>query len=297
MLWLRRILFLTGLAIGLGLLYYSRETLGTLDWSNPVFLLTLAGSVALWIALNILAGLAWHRLLGPFAPDLRTTVCLLLSTQIGKYLPGNIGQFLGRAVLGARYGVAVSALSTSMIIEVVLVLASAGSVMAIALALAPETARIVTDHLPETLPMPVLALAAAVLIGMTALILTKSARSPKGITQLFSIRNTTSAFVFYLGVFLINGAAFWLIALYIGADAGFLPILAIITTAFMAGFVTPGAPGGLGIREIVITAGLSQYLPPEAAASTAVLFRLVTVLGDVSAFGLGWLLLPPPRPE
>ena len=57
--------------------------------------------------------------------------------------------------------------------------------------------------------------------------------------------------------------------------------------AWMAGFVTPGAPAGLGVREAVLLALLERLLTPQQALLVVVLWRVVTTLGDVVFFGIG----------
>ncbi|MEA3274753.1 MAG: hypothetical protein U9Q81_05555, partial [Pseudomonadota bacterium] len=49
----------------------------------------------------------------------------------------------------------------------------------------------------------------------------------------------------------------------------------------LAGFVTPGAPAGLGIREAVIVLLLEQLGLGDEALQIALVFRLATVGGDL----------------
>ena len=45
--------------------------------------------------------------------------------------------------------------------------------------------------------------------------------------------------------------------------------------------MTPGAPAGIGVREAVIVVLLSPLVGGSVAALSALLYRLVTVSGDV----------------
>jgi uncharacterized membrane protein YbhN (UPF0104 family) len=67
--------------------------------------------------------------------------------------------------------------------------------------------------------------------------------------------------------------------------------VAVFAAAWIAGLATPGAPGGIGVRETVITLGLAPVLGGGVALSVALLHRGASVIGDVISFGLG-LLLP-----
>ena len=70
--------------------------------------------------------------------------------------------------------------------------------------------------------------------------------------------------------------------------------VAVLTGAFalawVAGFVTPGAPAGVGIREAVISLGLAPLLGTGGAVAVAGLLRLVSVFGDLATFGVGLVL-------
>ena len=57
-------------------------------------------------------------------------------------------------------------------------------------------------------------------------------------------------------------------------------------TAWLAGFVVPGAPGGLGVREAILVAFLSAHLPTADVLAFALASRLVTTLGEI-VFALG----------
>ena len=57
-------------------------------------------------------------------------------------------------------------------------------------------------------------------------------------------------------------------------------IIAANAVAWVAGFVTPGAPGGIGVREFVLVMLLKPYGLAEVAVTVAAQMRLVTVAGD-----------------
>jgi uncharacterized membrane protein YbhN (UPF0104 family) len=67
--------------------------------------------------------------------------------------------------------------------------------------------------------------------------------------------------------------------------------VAVFSAAWIAGLATPGAPGGLGVRESVITVGLAPFMGGAAALSAALLHRGASVIGDVICLGIG-LMLP-----
>jgi hypothetical protein len=60
--------------------------------------------------------------------------------------------------------------------------------------------------------------------------------------------------------------------------------------AWLAGFVTPGAPGGLGIREAAMVLFAGGSASAEVLFVAAALFRLVSFGGDLVCFAVASLL-------
>ena len=54
--------------------------------------------------------------------------------------------------------------------------------------------------------------------------------------------------------------------------------------AWAIGFVVPGAPGGLGVREAMLLTFLSGAVEDKSVLIAAILFRVATTLGDALFF-------------
>jgi glycosyltransferase 2 family protein len=96
-----------------------------------------------------------------------------------------------------------------------------------------------------------------------------------------------SAQMSYLFFILISAALFLaLVTLEMGSEsiARWQLITGSYAFAWGIGFVIPGAPAGLGVREAVLTGILSGVLPENSILVSAVLFRLVSTLGDILFF-------------
>lgn len=57
-------------------------------------------------------------------------------------------------------------------------------------------------------------------------------------------------------------------------------MIAAYSLAWVFGFVVPGAPGGIGVRELVLTLLLAPVIGKDTVAVLGVLHRLLTVAGD-----------------
>ena len=63
----------------------------------------------------------------------------------------------------------------------------------------------------------------------------------------------------------------------------------LISTSVFIGFVTLISPGDLGVREAVLLAGLTPAYGAGTALGIAILYRLVTSLGDGIGFIVGFI--------
>ena len=71
-------------------------------------------------------------------------------------------------------------------------------------------------------------------------------------------------------------------------------LVAGFALAGIVGFVTPGAPAGLGVREGVMLLLLGTQYPAAEAGAIVVGLRLATTLGDILLFPIGLLLARDP---
>jgi uncharacterized membrane protein YbhN (UPF0104 family) len=131
------------------------------------------------------------------------------------------------------------------------------------------------------------ALAALGCLAAVVLLLRKVKHMPR-----VRLSGVFKAVLLYSLSFLLLGLSLRLVAGSLSQEP--LPLslsVAVFAAAWIAGLVTPGAPGGLGVRESAITLGLAPILGGSTGLAVALLHRGVSVLGDVISFGVG-LLLP-----
>ncbi len=66
---------------------------------------------------------------------------------------------------------------------------------------------------------------------------------------------------------------------------------AAVAAAITGGFLAVFAPGGLGVREALLFEALKDQLGPQAVA-VAVLMRVVSMIGELSAAAVLWRFGP-----
>lgn len=223
---------------------------------------------------NLMLALAWWNLLGQFGArtSRRWAVRVYGISQIAKYVPGNIFHLAGRQAMGMTAGVAARALAQSALWELGL-LALAGALFGF----------LAAPLLWSTLPVLVSAGAFGAMTVGTVIVL-RRLLSPA----------VSTALIWQI-IFLIVSGALFIGILTIVAPAAiavsiFPALCGAYVIAWLVGLVTPGAPAGVGVRELVLLYLLTGIIGEADLLLTVILGRVVTVLGDAGFFALTLLI-------
>lgn len=176
-----------------------------------------------------------------------------------KYLPGSVFQYVSRQIEGAKSGIEHKLLAKSALIEVGLHVVSSMSVAAVCLLFGRQ---------------PLGALAAAGVVVAASL----AARR---------------ALLTALALQIVAFGAFALAAMLIGATvlpagASLTHFAALFLLAWLAGFVVPVAPGGIGVREAALLALAGPGLPAAGLMAATLALRASSIAGDLG-YGLATL--------
>jgi glycosyltransferase 2 family protein len=98
---------------------------------------------------------------------------------------------------------------------------------------------------------------------------------------------------------LATGLGVWLLVSRLAAtdELSFGWLLGAYATAWLAGFLVPFAPGGLGFREGALAAFLAEPLGTSAAVTVALAVRLASTVGELIAVGAVELVWRRRRPR
>lgn len=246
----------------------------------------LAVACALYFASLLTTSAAWLNGIRTFGSAMAAGPAfgVALTAQIGKYVPGNVAHHVGRAALGADRGLPLRVTAQSSVMEIGAAVLASGLIAAAALPSVPAFA------LPH----------GRTVIGAIALVLLAGAG---GAVFLFW-RSAASGARFLTGgakmlgcyglSFLFAGASYYAVARGLGQTPAPGLCVAAYAIAWVVGFVTPGAPAGLGVRETILVVALTPSVGP-AAISIAIAHRLATAVTDAVAAGLGALILSMPE--
>lgn len=307
---LKRVAKWVGIALVLGALaYFLQHALRTLQGQDLTALAHGPGvwGVALLIALYAASiattAAAWRLQLAAVRQPVTYywAITVLAVTQFGKYLPGNVGHHIGRAGLAIDAGVRPSAAVLTIGYELLLALVSAAHLCAMGVLLWPPGALAAQPWMAYRWTLLGLvsigAVAGLVLAPRMVAMLTAlrgGAREGAGAFSL-DLRAICGSYAMYVAGQIAIGAGLWGLAIAVSPAGTAVPSILFFTGAFatswIAGLVVPGAPAGLGVREVVLTAWLGEALPPEIAVLLVVALRVATTVGDAINFGWGsWAL-------
>lgn len=267
------------------------------DWSiRP---LELAASVLVLILAMAWGVFVWHRVIARFeAPGLalRTLLWIWFLSNLARYVPGKIWQFVGAVQLGRRAGVAPSVILTSLVIHTGLTLVSAALVSLLALpAVLDEFGGAGAAFLLVAALSGLLIVHPAVLNFGLRIVPDRLAAD--GLSWSGSWGDGILLLALSTIAWLIYGSAFVLFAdSLVSIPLAMAPaLIAANALAFLIGYMVFVTPGGLGAREAALALMLGPLGSLGVAAVVAVAFRLWLILAELLGAALV-ALLPGARP-
>lgn len=199
-------------------------------------------------------------------------------SQIGKYLPGNFGHFLGRGLM-AKEHMPTKDIFTSFAIE---------SITVATATLCMGMLYFMYFDIGELIDLGAATLILAILAPVSIYIYLK-------LRQRFSLINiaiTTLAKMFFLYILIsiMAGIGVYLIAsLYSNIpELSFIQYTSGFSLSFLVGFLMPGVPGGIGVREFVFVALFSSFIGPQTAIEIILIVRFVAILTDSLLFAISY---------
>lgn len=292
-------------ALTFGSLFYVTTILVS-QWNDiqrlvdfPSLLYFVAAVIPFYMVTALSGALAWtfaFRSTGD-SLSLVTGLRVHLLSQIGKYFPGNVGHFIGRLGMLKLEGFSVSKGAVSIVLEILWIIGAAAALSVYALFTGALSVVEKAYNVADWLPLLVLLLALIMpnLMILVFNVMPERWRSALGFTG--KIRRppeqvVLGCYALYFLNFAINGLILvvglqWLFGLQV---SDMLLVISLHAVVWLLGFILPGAPGGLGVREALFVLLFGSIFDAGVVAMLAVVMRVISVLGDVLAFGLGILL-------
>ncbi len=224
------------------------------------------------IALTILSSFsllflvkAWHSILAHLMIQISFFKALEIYgiAQLAKYVPGNFAHLAGRQTEGLAQNINGLALAKSIGYELALLVVSSSVFTTLTLSF------FYSVNLYLTL---------IIFISTWALF-------QKTLNHFFS-KKMASAFVYQTFFFFLSSMIFVLLLICVNTKKpiGLFEIqmgLGAFSVAWLIGFITPGAPAGLGIREITLLFFLKNFVGEGDLLLVLILSRIQTIGGDI----------------
>jgi len=240
-----------------------------------------------WIALSLLVILlsfassveAWRRILSAWAQHLPFPAAarVWLVANLGRYVPGKVWSVAGLVVLAQRGGVAAWASA-----------ASAVAIQAVAIGTAVAVVAAATPG--ATSPVRLAAAALVAVATIAALAWRRAASAVAGLVgvpqiQPLSLVAVAESSAFGVLSWVAHGTAFWLLARGLGLP-GALPLSTAVgafTLGYVLGLLALFAPGGVGVREVVLISLLTPTMGAGGAVAWSLASRVELTLVEAGA--------------
>ena len=223
---------------------------------------------------------AWRRLLAGWGQHIgfRPAARAWCLANLGRYIPGKVWSVTGLVVLAQRDGVRGSAAAASAVAFQALVLGTGVAVVAGATPQATSTLRLLIGFF-------VAAISLAVLVwGPTARWLGRimSATSPLSPLPLSSVG--AGAVMMLLG-WVTYGLSFWLFirGLLPDPQLSIATASGVFTLSYILGTLALFAPGGIGVRELLLISLLTPHVGSGGAVAASVGSRVLLTIAEISA--------------
>lgn len=254
----------------------------------PAVIITLV--MTLIVLLNYLP---WKRLVELFsAKQLPHDACMHVYTRSNllKYVPGNVFQYVGRNALALSHGLAHVTVATATVLDVLMTVIAAGLISLIFLG---DMIMFWLVHHPFGVILAlgtvffVLVIVLGILYVFRARVLQFLAPY-RHVFQRSSFRVFGFGVVYYIAVLIISSLCYLGVLVFmLDVSLTFSQALTLgsaYTLAWLIGFLVPGAPAGIGIKEAVMMAVTQEMFSLELITVSMIILRVLSIIADLMAY-------------
>ncbi len=240
--------------------------------------------------------LAWGRWISFFSSSKvnnADVITIYGKSSIGKYLPGNVMHYVERNLFATEYGLSQKKIAISSIMEI------GGQVISaiiISLILLPKSfvVKIIEILNGNYRNVIILIILIGLLICFIAFIFLIKKVNVKEVLSGYKVTDFIMTFMLaVIGVsvaLMLNAIGMALVWMSMKDSMPDLDGLRVVVSSYSAawvcGFVIPGAPGGIGVREAILTLLLEGMIDGPILVFLIIAHRIVTIIGDFSVFAM-----------
>lgn len=248
----------------------------------------------------ILCGTVWCLLIKIISNkrlDTRKGVGIYTKSNVMKYIPGNVFQYVGRNEFAITSNIPYGNVISATIIDILFTLIASAIVSLILLG------KSFFEYLQPYILTVVLIIATVIVVAVIAFLLLYSKfkdkikttiSNYKFIVEKANILKFLGCFFAYVVFQLISILSFFIILTNIFAVDVNTANIGLICGAYMfswiIGYITPGAPGGIGVREAVMILICNSIVADDIVVLSLICMRITSTAADVLAWLLGFII-------
>jgi uncharacterized membrane protein YbhN (UPF0104 family) len=247
-----------------------------------VNLMILFALSSLYALLIFLLGLSWKKILEILMNKVlsETLIYVYVKSFIAKYIPGNVFHYFVRHSEALKYGISNKVLVKSNILEAFLI------VLASLLVSIPSVMSS-SDNRSEILEQYFEYWVVLFLLYIIIFIFYFFYKS-----EIFNLRKYLYVVLQYMIFFVVAGVICWILIEDIyGINVSVIFCIGLYALSWLFGFIVPGAPGGMGVRESVFVILSIGILSQAQALLVALVLRLVNTFGEFISYVFSIYLL------
>lgn len=269
-----------------------------LNWKNYCWLVILS-FISLIHYIPVI--LAWQRLLVATSGvkiSFGKAYYVYSRANIAKYIPGNVMQFAGRNILGSYLGIKQGDIAYATVLEIVVSLVSAFVVAAaLSSSYILDSFKILVENKAYKFTAALVLILIVSIIIVLIVISLKKPKFKEYILKIFTRKSFHS---------IMNGTLFYIVSSLIWSVMNVLIFTSALTVkltvsqaatvsglsliSWIVGFIVPGSPGGIGIREAIMVLLMEPIIGGGRVAVGAVLLRIINVISDLLLYFLGLIV-------
>lgn len=218
-----------------------------------------------------------------------------------KYIPGNIFQYVGRNEAAVRYALRHRDVALSTALDVI---ANIFGVFFVAVICYAAGFNVVFHTLEKYLSWKIILIMACIICVGAFIAYQKKELVLLQVKKILTQRNITKYAIcvaYYMFFAVYSGLIYYFILtrlLHVQLPWGTaFVVVGAYLFSWLMGFLIPGAPGGIGVREAAIVALLTPYLDSDPVLLAILIYRIVNTVGDVVAYLGNRALLHSCNPE
>lgn len=259
---------------------------GSID-NIPFFAIISLAGILIKCATVFVMGDAWADWLKLLSKgrafDKKEARAVYAKANIGKYLPGNVMHYVERNLFASDLGISQQRIALSSVAEIVCQLAAA-FIMALL-----TSYRFLLSAAAEVFGgkniIYIVIMAVALSVFLWGIFVFR--KKVKALFGEFGAKSFLKTLITTLIKYMLT---LWLLGFIMAVLYGYMSgntelhtsnlIISCYVIAWVLGFVTPGASGGIGVREVVIIFLLGPVVGKDLVLTLSVVHRLITIIGD-----------------